>query len=490
MTRHLNRSWIFVSLAALAAGCGGYDAGSPGGFGATQGGVQDMSLARDLIAEGTVPPAEAFLVEGMFSEHELGLDGPACDTLLCLRGALGVAPSLDSEPSAWMQVGLSSTIDPETFERPSLTLIATVDVSGSMGWGYGEGDVTPGSLSRELLYALTSVLGPDDRIAIVTYGSDVDTLLSLTPGDDRGAILGAINQLDEGGVTDMESGLRRAYDLAGDVVGDGVTDETRVILFTDVQPNVGATSASEFEQIAAAGADDGVGLSVMALGLGIGQELVVAMSDLRGGNAFGLSTFDDVADHMDDHWPWFVSPIAYDMSLHVAATQGYSVVDAYGFPGELETDDAALEVATVFLSRRKGALMIRVAADIDEAGALDGVDINANLDYTTLDGERIERTLSGSYRGEQLDERGHYWEQHNAAKTSALAIAVDGMHDAAVLYGTSQSAAVELMLDVHARLAADAEALDDDALPVEVQLAADLLALMEAGAMQGTLYGY
>lgn len=489
MMRHLNRSWIFVSLAAIAFGCGG-DYGSGGGFGATQGGVQDMSLARDLIAQGQVPPAEAFVVEGMFSEHELGLDGPACDTLLCLRGALGVAPSLDGEPSAWMQVGMSSTIDPDTFERPSLTLIATVDVSGSMGWGYGDDQETPGSLSRELLYALASVLGPDDRIAIVTYGSDVDTLLSFTPGDDRQAILGAINQLDEQGVTDMESGLRRAYDLAGDVVNDGETDQTRVILFTDVQPNVGATSATEFEGIAADGADEGVGLTVMGLGLGLGQELMVAMSDLRGGNAFSMSTFDDVAEHMDDNWPWFVSPIAHDMALHVATTQGYSIVDAYGFPGELETDDAALEVATVFLSKRKGALMIRVAADIDEQGALDGIDINANLDYTTLDGERIERTLSGSYRGEAVDERGHYWEQTNAAKTSALAIAVSNMYEAAKLYPIDRPAAILLMIDVHARLAADSEAIDDDDLPVEVQLAADLLALMESGAPQGTLYGY
>ena len=79
-------------LAMGLAACGGneFDLGSdvsqvdPGGFGdsggigdgdfgATQGGVQDIGLARTLVAEGVVPPASAFAVEGMFSEHDFCL---------------------------------------------------------------------------------------------------------------------------------------------------------------------------------------------------------------------------------------------------------------------------------------------------------------------------------------------------------------------------------------------------------------------------------
>ena len=110
---------------------GSFDAA--GEFGATQGGVQDMGLARELIASGRVPPPEAFVVEGMFSEHDLGLSGDACERTLCLRAALGIAPTLEDEPSGWVQIAMSSTIDVDAFERPGLTLIATVDVSGLSG---------------------------------------------------------------------------------------------------------------------------------------------------------------------------------------------------------------------------------------------------------------------------------------------------------------------------------------------------------------------
>ena len=97
---------------ALSVPAGGLPGGMASDFGATQGGVQDMGFARELIASGQVPPPEAFVVEGMFSEHELGLSGDPCERVLCLRTAVGVAPTLDATPSGWLQVGLSSTIDP------------------------------------------------------------------------------------------------------------------------------------------------------------------------------------------------------------------------------------------------------------------------------------------------------------------------------------------------------------------------------------------
>ena len=72
-------------LVALQFGCGGDqlvpagqgDFRQPGG-GATPGGVQDLSLAREYVARGVVPPAEALLVEGMLSEHDLPLEGDSC----------------------------------------------------------------------------------------------------------------------------------------------------------------------------------------------------------------------------------------------------------------------------------------------------------------------------------------------------------------------------------------------------------------------------
>ncbi len=133
-----------ATLVALAACDGG---GPGGGFGARQGGVQDMRLARELVAAGKVPPPEAFVVEGMFGEHDLGLAYVPCPRLLCLQEALGWAPTVEGADSGWLQVALSSTIDPATFQRPPLAIVAAVDTSGSMGFTYGD-DPLPIEVAR------------------------------------------------------------------------------------------------------------------------------------------------------------------------------------------------------------------------------------------------------------------------------------------------------------------------------------------------------
>ncbi len=136
------------NMAVEAGGVAGVAPPGSGDFGATQGGVQDMSFARELVKQGRVPPADAISVEAMFSEHDLPLQGSPCTTTLCLRGAMGVAPNAAEHNAAWVQIGMSSTIDPANFERPSLAVIATVDVSGSMGYNYGSNSILEPALAR------------------------------------------------------------------------------------------------------------------------------------------------------------------------------------------------------------------------------------------------------------------------------------------------------------------------------------------------------
>jgi len=467
-----------------ASGFGGGAGAGSGDFGATQGGVQDMGAARELVAEGVVPPPEALLVEAMFSEHDLPVEGAPCETLLCLRGAAGVAPTTEGEKAAWLQVGMSSTIDPETYERPSLTVIATVDVSGSMQWNNGTDQPTPGEVARTLLGEIADRLGPDDRIAIVTYGSTVNTVLRLSAGHD-GDVDRAIARLGRGGSTNMEAGLREAFRI-GQLARDGETDEVRVMLFTDIQPNVGATGESEFERMVGNAAEHGIGTTLYALGVGLSPEHMRAMSHLRGGNAFSLHTFEDVPELMRDSWPWMVSPIAYDLDVHIQPRSGFELVEGYGFP-ETTAEGASLDVSTVFLSRRKGALLLRFAPVAGADPTTFGV--AGSLSYERLDGERIHQELGVDLEGIEIDDRGQAWQQHGVQKTAALAQLVRGMRRAAEQYGTDADDAVNVLDASLERFTEDAESLDDPDLEREIDFARDLVDLMASGARQGTLYG-
>ena len=475
-----------LAVAVAAAACGGDFAGyGAGDFGATPGGVKDMRYARELIAAGQVPPPEALLVEGMFAEHDLGLTGASCEQPLCLRAAAGVAPDRDGAPRGWLQVGLSSNVDPDAWQRPPTTFIFTVDVSGSMGWEYVD-EPSPGVLSRALLHELADELRADDEVAIVTYGSDVETALAVRSGDDRAAVHAAIDELTTDGATNMEAGLRRAYQLGRDATARGRRN-VRIVLFTDVQPNVGATGATEFEQLVADGADDGVDVTVLALGLGIGPEVLQGMAHLRGANAFSLIDFDDVERFIADEYPWFTTPLAFDLAVGVTPSPGLAVDRAYGFPTG-PGEEPALEVSTVFLSRRKGALLVSLRPEV--ADALDTLAAELTLSFTTPGGQARAQTLRVARDGAALDERGQWFAQPSVAHTTSLALLVSGMEAAAVAYAEDPAGAEAIMTAADARFAADAAALAAPALEPEVELSAAMLALIVARAPQGSLYGY
>ena len=115
-----------------------------------------------------------------------------------------------------MQVGLSSTVDPETFARPPLSAIFTVDVSGSMGWDYKtqSGDyVRAAALADRLLRSIAERLSPEDHVTLVTYGSSASVVLDVTAGGSP-QIIGAIDSLHTTGSTNMEAGLKLAYQVA------------------------------------------------------------------------------------------------------------------------------------------------------------------------------------------------------------------------------------------------------------------------------------
>jgi Ca-activated chloride channel family protein len=472
-------AWLcsVISVGACGGGGGG---GWSGDFGATPGGVKDLRLARDLIAAGKVPPPDAFVVEGMFAEHELGLTGAPCERTLCLRAGAGFSPELDGTPRGWAQVGLSSTIDPETWQRPSTTFVFVVDVSGSMYWSE---ENAPSALSRDLMDRLTDELRDDDRIAIVAFGSSVSTTLSLTSGANKSRSHGAIGSLSENGSTHMEAGMKRGYEIGTSAVGS--TEQVRVIVFTDTQPNVGATSGSEFESMVEAAATKGVYTTTLALGTGIGPEVLRGMASLKGANAYSLTTHEHVADMMSQEYPWFTTPIAFGLRVNIGLDNGWSIDRGLGFPAASDEEAIGLKAETVFLSRKKGALLVALESPDGSPVGLSGA---LSLAYTEADGTAVAEELPFAYDGSALSD-GRWFQQHGTDRTVALGLLAEAMHDAAFAYDNDRDLAKQTMTAAVERITADAQRLGDEDLGVEVELASAMLQLIEQGAPQGTLYG-
>ena len=357
-----------------------------GDLGVTPGGSQDIGYAREIIANGGIPSDGTFTAEGLFSEHDLPFQGGSlCDVALCPAAAVATATMVDDgSESAIVQIGFDTNIDSDTFERLPQDLALAVDVSGSMS-----SDDKMGSV-RLALEKLVSQLNENDRMALVAFDqtSDVRVASTAMDSDGRARMLDAIRDLAPQGSTNIEAGLSDAYALVSpDASEEGVGH--RVMLFTDAQPNVGATDISSFLGMARVYGEAGIGLSVFGVGLDMGAELASEISKTRGGNSFYLATADDIEQIFDDELEYIVSPIAYDLEVRVDPAAGIELVAAYGAPTDELAESVEFGASTLFLSKRDGGIAARFS--IPKEGLVAGHRVATfGLSYTDLDGERVE----------------------------------------------------------------------------------------------------
>ena len=342
---------LALVAAPLLPACS-YDVGAQAGdFGVTPGGAQDLRFARARIEAGYIPDAESYRVEGIFSEHDLPIasDSP-CERLLCPRSAVARTTLLDGSERLLVQLGFATNTSPETFTRRPLNLAVAVDISGSM---------TGEKLDsvKEALHTLVDQLGADDRLSLIAFDDEAELRLPSTEMNlsGRSTLKKAIDKLATDGGTNIEAGLSLAYAQVD--AHDGASGvEDRVLLLTDAQPNVGATNTSSFMGQARARADQGIGLTVLGVGLDLGAELAQEIATVRGGNYFYLADAEAIAAVFDDEFEMMVTPLAYDLEVRIATAAGWRFAEAFGAPLDEPGTEVDFGASTLFLSSRGGGM--------------------------------------------------------------------------------------------------------------------------------------
>ncbi len=331
----------------------------------TAGGSQDIAFARSEILSGRIPHPDTFTDEGLLSQHDLHLPNAAeCDQLFCVI-AEAMPSDLVSKPNDQYFVGLgfASNLDANRWQRDAQNVVAVVDKSGSMS---GE----PLDLVRRSLLALTDELTEDDQLSIVLYGDRSHVYLQPTKlsKDNRQTVREQIQAIASAGSTNMEEGLQVGYQVARQSRStfDG---STRLILFTDERPNVGATHANSFIGMAREASEVGIGLTTIGVGVQFDSSLAIKISSTRGGNLFFLPD-EDAADALfGEEFEYMVSELAHDLNFVVRPHNDLAITGVYGLPGDLLswTEDRAVSftVPTVFLSSRGGGIFVSLGPNQD-----------------------------------------------------------------------------------------------------------------------------
>ncbi|QNL52379.1 von Willebrand factor type A domain-containing protein [Olivibacter sp. SDN3] len=215
------------------------------------------SNVRRLINGGQLPPKDAVRIEEMINYFQYELQGPGNSDPVAIHTELSVAPW--NRQHHLLRIGLKAK-SVDTRQLPPSHFVFLLDVSGSMV-GYNRLPLVKSSMKM-----LVDQLREKDQISIVTYAGTASLKLEKANGNQKIKIKDAIDALEAGGATAGGAGLKMAYRLAREHFIKG--GNNRIILASDGDFNVGASSDEEMEDLVSAERQSGVSLSVFGFGMG------------------------------------------------------------------------------------------------------------------------------------------------------------------------------------------------------------------------------
>jgi Ca-activated chloride channel family protein len=132
-----------------------------------------------------------------------------------------------------------------------------------------------------------------------------------------------------------------------------------------------------------------VGFTLLGVGQDYGGELAREISQIRGGNAFYLSSAARVQQLFEEEFDYFVTPAAYDLKLQITVPSWAGIRDVYGVPGYTPGQwGAVVNIPTLFFSPREngGAIVVRLTFATPPTFDAPVIVGSASMQYTLRDG--------------------------------------------------------------------------------------------------------
>ena len=232
------------------------------------------SNVRRFLNSGNLPPADAVRTEELLNYFSYDYPQPTDDQPISLTTEVGVSPWDNNR--RLVLLGLQGK-NIQTEHLPPSNLVFLIDVSGSM---FAENKLP---LLKKAFKLLVQQLRAEDRVAIVVYAGAAGLVLDSTPGNEKAVINAKIDGLQAGGSTAGGEGIKLAYKIAKEkFIENG---NNRVILATDGDFNVGASSEGELTRLIEERRDQGIYLTVLGFGMGnIKDNKMEALADKGNGN--------------------------------------------------------------------------------------------------------------------------------------------------------------------------------------------------------------
>ena len=278
------------------------------------------SNVRRFLNEGQLPPAGAVRIEEMINYFHYEYPQPEKTEPFSINTEISDCPW--NKDNKLVLIGLQGKKIP-TENLPSSNIVFLIDVSGSMS------DPMKLPLVKTSMKMLMDQLREQDQIAMVVYAGAAGLVLPSTSGADKIKIKDAIDKLDAGGSTAGGAGIKLAYKIAKQNFAKG--GNNRVILCTDGDFNVGASSDDDMERLIEEERKSGVFLTVLGYGMGNYKDSKMQkLADKGNGNHAYIDGLSEARKVLVNEFGGTLFTIAKDVKLQIefnpAKVQGYRLI--------------------------------------------------------------------------------------------------------------------------------------------------------------------
>lgn len=265
------------------------------------------SNVRRMINNGEYLQPDAVKIEEMVNYFNYDYSQPTDNHPFSINTEVTQTPWYKA--TQLVRIGLQGkTYKDEDLPPSNLTFL--IDVSGSMS----SQNKLP--LLKSAFRLLVNQLREEDKVSIVVYAGAAGVVLEPTSGDNKEKIMASLNNLNAGGSTAGGAGIELAYSLAqSNFKKNG---NNRVILATDGDFNVGASSDQAMENLIEEKRKSGVFLSVLGFGYGNYKDSKLeTLADKGNGNHAYIDTMQEAQKVFGKEFGGTLYTIAKDVKIQV-----------------------------------------------------------------------------------------------------------------------------------------------------------------------------
>jgi Ca-activated chloride channel family protein len=265
------------------------------------------SNVRRFINNGQRPPKDAVRIEEMINYFDYDYSQPTSEHPFNIITEISSAPW--NAKRKLVHIGLQGKKIP-TDNLPASNLVFLIDVSGSMD----EPNKLP--LLKTSFKMLVNQLREKDHVSIVVYAGAAGLVLEPTSGANKNKIIDALDRLEAGGSTAGGAGIKLAYAVAKQHFKP--EGNNRVILATDGDFNIGASSNGEMERLIEEKRKDGIFLTVLGFGMGNYKDSKMeTLADKGNGNYAYIDNIIEAKKVLVNEFGGTLFTIAKDVKLQI-----------------------------------------------------------------------------------------------------------------------------------------------------------------------------